>query len=45
MRNRGDDSYKMTEYGDTVTVHRTLRDDGTTNYKIMAANGVFYQAV
>ena len=39
LRNRGIESYKPADYGDTVTVHRTIRDDGTTSYKIKAANG------
>jgi recombinational DNA repair ATPase RecF len=39
MRNRGLDSYKPDEYGDSMTVHRTIKTDGTTSYKIKAANG------
>ena len=39
LRNRGIESYKPADYGDTVTVHCTIRDDGTTSYKIKAANG------
>ena len=41
MRNRGMESYKPDEYGDTIIVHRTIRDDGTTAYKIKAANGMY----
>ena len=40
MRNRGLDSYKPDDYGDSVTVHRTIKTDGTTSYKIKATNGV-----
>ena len=39
MRNRGLDSFKADDYGDTVTVHRTIKDDGSTAYKIKAADG------
>lgn len=39
MRNRGLDSYKADDYGDSVTVHRTIKDDGSTSYKIKAAGG------
>ena len=39
MRNRGIESYKPDEYGDTIIVHRTIRDDGTTAYKIKGADG------
>ena len=40
LRNRGMDSYKPDEYGDSVSVHRTIKNDGITAYKIKAANGV-----
>lgn len=39
MRNRGLDSFKLEEYGQQLVVHRTLKDDGGTAYKLKAANG------
>ena len=39
MRNRGLDSYKSADYGRKVIVHRVIRDDGTTQYKIKGADG------
>lgn len=45
LRNRGIDSYKPADYGDRVTVHRTIKDDGTTAYKIKAANGIAIQYI
>ena len=41
LRNRGGESYKQDEYGDKVVVHRTIRDDGTTTYKIKGAHGTY----
>ena len=42
MRNRGSDSYKPADYGRKVIVHRVIRDDGTTQYKIKGADGNAY---
>lgn len=40
LRNRGIESYKPTEYGDTIFIHRIIRDDGTTAYKIKGTSGI-----
>ena len=39
LRNRGIESYKHAEYGNTIFIHRIIRDDGTTAYKIKGTSG------
>lgn len=39
LRNRGIESYKPAEYGETIFIHRIIRDDGTTAYKIKGTSG------
>ena len=35
IANRGQDAFKPEEYGDTITVERRFKLNGTNNYKIM----------
>lgn len=39
LRNRGTEAYKHSEYGDSITVERQLRMDGSGSYKIKGARG------
>ena len=39
LRNRGSESYRPEEYGNSITVVRQIRDDGTGSYKIKGEKG------
>ena len=39
LRNRGSESYRPEEYGESITVVRQIKDDGTGNYKIKGHRG------
>lgn len=39
LRNRGSEAYKPEEYGDTIICERTIRNDGTSCYKIKSHLG------
>jgi chromosome segregation ATPase len=39
LRNRGSESYRPEEYGDSITIVRQIKDDGTGSYKIKGEKG------
>ena len=39
LRNSGNEAYKASDYGRTITVVRQIRRDGGSTYKLKAANG------
>ena len=43
LRNRGSESYRPEEYGESITVVRQIKDDGTGSYKIKGKKGEIEQ--
>lgn len=39
LRNRGSESYRPEEYGESITVVRQIKDDGTGSYRIKGHKG------
>ena len=39
LRNRGSESYRPEEYGESITVVRQIKDDGTGSYRIKGQKG------
>ena len=39
LRNRGSEAYRPEEYGESITVVRQIKDDGTGSYKIKGHKG------
>ena len=39
LRNRGSESYRPEEYGNSIMVVRQIKDDGTGSYKIKGERG------
>jgi hypothetical protein len=39
LRNKGADAYRFDDYGESITISRTLKKDGTTRYKTKSTKG------
>ena len=44
LRNQGPDAYKQDEYGEHITVRRTLKMDGSGSYQIKNQEGIYLMA-
>ena len=40
LRNRGPDAFKPEKYGNSITVQRRLRQDGSGGYNLRNSNGI-----
>ena len=45
LHNRGRESYSPEAYGNKVIVHRIIRDNGTSTYKIKGTDGMYYTCI
>lgn len=39
LRNRGADAFRRDEFGDSITIQRSIKREGASKYKLKAANG------